>query len=90
METSLADVSHAPPSATRMAPVTKEEAGLAKKRVQWAISVLLPARCKGMDWNAPAASPLGPPEALKEREKKHAQILTLLYRTSVVPNVFFG
>ena len=70
METSLAEVNHAPPSATRMAPVTYEDAGLAKKRVQWAISVLLPARCKGMDWKTPTASPVGPPERFKRKEEK--------------------
>lgn len=34
METSLAEVNHAPPSATKMAPVTYEDTQLARKSVQ--------------------------------------------------------
>ncbi len=60
--TSLAEVSHAPPSATSIAPVTYEAARLARKRTAWAISVLLPALCSGMLRKAPADSECEPPE----------------------------
>lgn len=45
---SLAKVSQEPPSTTSMVPVTKEANGLARKRAQWATSVLFPSLCRGL------------------------------------------
>ena len=90
----MPEVSQAPPSATRMAPVTYEDTRLARNRVQWAISVLLPARCRGMDWKAPAASPLGPPDGFKGKETSMLRLLTYIrgsqcHTPSLAPTVSY-